>query len=88
MWYNWMDIPINIFLIKRLLFTVVVTMLYLQFNHDNTTYKDMKELDQSITNKKTSYQLVTEVIDIFNNIFLNTFKPNIIGFPQTFFVLI
>jgi hypothetical protein len=45
----------------------------------------MKNLDQSITNKKTSYQLVTEVIDIFNNIFLNTFKPNIIGFPQTFF---
>jgi len=85
MWYNWMDVPINIFLIKRLLFTVVVRMLYLQLNPDNTTYKDMKELDQSITNKKTSYQLVTEVIDIFNNIFLNTFKPNIIGFPQTFF---
>jgi len=84
MWYNWMEVPINTFLIKRLLFTVVVTMLFLQLNPDNT-YKDMKELDQSITNKKTSYQLVKDVIDIFNNIFLNTFKPNIIGFPQTFF---
>ena len=58
MWYDWMGVPINTFLIKRLLFTVVVTMLFHQLNPDNT-YKDMKELDQSITSKKTSYELVT-----------------------------
>lgn len=84
MWYNWMEVPINKFLIKRLLFTVIVSMLFIQLNPDNT-YRNIRELDQSITNKKTTYQLVTDVTDIFNNIFLNTFKPNIIGFPQTFF---
>ena len=83
MWYSWNYVPINKLLIKRLLFTVIVTMLFLQINPDNT-YRNIRELDQSITNKKTTYQLVTDVIDIFNNIFLSTFKPNIVGFPQTF----
>ena len=80
LWYKNKNLPISKLLIKRLLFSVIIEMLFIQRNPDNS-YKDMKELDKSITNKKTSYQLATEVVDIFNNILLSTFKPNTLPFP-------
>lgn len=56
LWYKNKNLPISKLLIKRLLFSVIIEMLFLQRNPDNS-YKDMKELDKSITNKRLHINL-------------------------------